>query len=142
MRFRPLRPGEASPRARAKHGIGVRLQFPKGNISLFETGVAYQRTDKGDPRNFGGVFVTDGRISALGLTVIEDDRNFFRIYNPALEVRKETYDGYGEQIDKVFGPMAEALDTKVTQMNARVDVDGELPEAAAKDFLSENGFVE
>lgn len=89
------------------------------------------------------MFVTDGRISALGLTVIEDDKNFFPIYNPALEVRKETYDEYGDQLDKVFGPIAEALDTKtMTQMNARVDVDGELPEDVAKDFLSENGFVE
>jgi osmoprotectant transport system substrate-binding protein len=119
------------------------FQFPKGNISLFDTGVVYQRTDKGDPCNFGEVFVTDGRISALGLTVIEDDKNFFPIYNPALEVRKETYDEYGEQLDEVFGPIAEALDTKtMTQMNARVDVDGELPEDVAEDFLSENGFVE
>ncbi len=87
--------------------------------------------------------ITDGRIAALGLTIIEDDKNFFPIYNPALEVRKETYDEYGEQLDEVFGPIAEALDTKtMTQMNARVDVDGELPEDVAEDFLSENGFVE
>jgi osmoprotectant transport system substrate-binding protein len=29
----------------------------------------------------------------------------------------------------------------MTQMNARVDVDGELPEDVAEDSLSENGFV-
>ncbi len=75
--------------------------------------------------------------------MVEDDKNFFPIYNPALEVRKETYDEYGEQLDEVFGPIAKALDTKtMTQMNARVDVDGELPEDVAEDFLSENGFVE
>ncbi len=30
----------------------------------------------------------------------------------------------------------------MTQLNARVDVDGELPEDVAEDWLSENGFVE
>lgn len=120
------------------------FEFPKGNISLFDTGVVYQRTDNGDPCNFGEVFVTDGRISALDLKIIEDDKNFFSIYNTALEVRKETYDGYGEQLDQVFVPIAKALDTKtMTDMNAKeVDVDGELPEDVAEDFLSENGFVE
>ena len=89
------------------------------------------------------MFVTDGRISALGLTVIEDDKNFFPIYTPALEVRNETYDEYGPRLDKIFGPIAKALDTKtMTDMNARVDVDGELPEDVAEDFLPENGFVE
>jgi osmoprotectant transport system substrate-binding protein len=131
--------GDGLPGMEEEYGF----QFPKGNISLFDTGVVYQRTDKGDPCNFGEVFVTDGRISALGLTVIEDDKNFFPIYNPALEVRKETYDEYGEQLDEVFGPIAKALHTKtMTQMNARVDVDGELPEDVAEDFHSENGFVE
>lgn len=119
------------------------LDIPKDNIALFDTGVVYQRTDKGDPCNFGEVFVTDGRISALKLKVIEDDKNFFPIYNPALEVRKETYDEYGEQLDEIFTPIAKALDNKtMTQMNAEVDVEGALPEDVAEDWLSEKGFIE
>ena len=85
----------------------------------------------------------DGRIEGLGLKLIEDDKNFFPIYNPALEVRKETFDQYGPQLEKLFNPIAKALTTKeMTQMNARVDVDGELPEDVAEDWLSKNGFVE
>ena len=119
------------------------FKFPEDNVSLFDTGVIYQRTDKGDPCNFGEVFETDGRIKGLGLKVIEDDKNFFPVYNPALEVRKETYDQYGKQLDEVFTPIAEALTTEeITQLNTRVDFDGELPEDVAEDFLSENGFVE
>ena len=119
------------------------FQFPKGNVALFDTGTVYQRTDKGDPCNFGEVFTTDGRIEALGLKAIEDDKNFFPKYNPALEVRKETYDQYGPQLEEIFTPIAKALDEKtMTEMNARVDVDGELPEDVAEDFLSEEGFVE
>ena len=119
------------------------FQFPKENVALFDTGVVYQRTDKGDPCNFGEVFTTDGRIEGLGLTVIEDDENFFPKYNPALEMRKETYNQYGPQLEKLFDPISKALTAKeMTQMNARVDVDGELPEDVAEDWLSENGFVE
>ena len=119
------------------------FQFPQDNVALFDTGVVYERTDKGDPCNFGEVFTTDGRIEGLGLTLIEDDKNFFPIYNPALEVRKETFDQYGPQLEKLFNPIAKALTTKeMTQMNAKVDVDGELPEDVAEEWLSKNGFVE
>ena len=119
------------------------FQFPKDNVALFDTGVVYQRTDKGEPCNFGEVFTTDGRIEGLGLTVIEDDKNFFPKYNPALEMRKETFDQYGPQLQKLFDPITKALTAEeMTRMNARVDVDGELPEDVAEDWLSENGFVE
>ena len=119
------------------------FQFPKGNVALFDTGVVYQRTDQGDPCNFGEVFTTDGRIEGLGLTVIEDDKDFFPKYNPALEMRQETYKQYGPQLEKLFNPITEALTAEeMTQLNARVDVDGELPEDVAEDWLSENGFVE
>jgi len=119
------------------------FQFPQDNVALFDTGVVYERTDKGNPCNFGEVFTTDGRIEGLGLKVIEDDKNFFPIYNPALEVRKETFDQYGPQLEKLFNPIAKALTTKeMTQMNAKVDVDGELPEDVAEEWLSKNGFVE
>jgi osmoprotectant transport system substrate-binding protein len=67
------------------------FEFPKDNISLFDSGVVYQRTDKGDPCNFGEVFVTDGRISALGLTVIEHDKDFSRSTTPpSRSARKPT----------------------------------------------------
>ncbi|WP_205543963.1 glycine betaine ABC transporter substrate-binding protein [Rubrobacter indicoceani] len=118
-------------------------EFPNDNVSLFDTGVVYDRTDSGDPCNFGEVFTTDGRIAALDLTVLEDDMNFFPNYNPVLEVRSETYEQYGEQLDTLFTPIAEALtDEEMSAMNARVDVDGELPEDVADEWLEENGFVE
>ncbi len=119
------------------------FQFPQENVELFDVGVVYQRTDQGEDCNFGEVFTTDGRIEGLGLTVIEDDKNFFPKYNPALEMRQETFNQYGPQLQQLFDPITEALTAKeMTQLNARVDVDGELPEDVAEDWLSENGFVE
>ena len=119
------------------------FKFPKENVKLFDTGVVYTETDKGKECNFGEVFITDGRIPALDLTVIEDDKKFFPVYNPALNVRQEIYDEYGEQLDQVFTPIAQALENDtLAQMNAAVDVDGELPEDVAEEWLTKNGFVE
>lgn len=118
-------------------------EFPNDNVSLFDTGVVYDRTDAGDPCNFGEVFTTDGRIAALDLTVLEDDENFFPNYNPVLEVREETYGQYGDQLNTLFTPIAEALtNEEMSAMNASVDVDGGDPEDVADEWLEENGFVE
>jgi len=35
------------------------------------------------------VFQTDGRIANLDLELIEDDKSFFTIYNPTLNVRDD-----------------------------------------------------
>ena len=117
-------------------------EFPKDNISLFDTGVVYDRADKGEPCNFGSVFTTDGRIAGLGLYPLEDDKTFFPIYNPALEVKKSTYKQYGEQLDKIFTPIAKALDTNTMQkLNAQVDVEGIPYEDVAQQWLEKEGFV-
>lgn len=118
-------------------------EFPDENVKLFDTGVVYNETDRGEECNFGEVFTTDGRIAALDLTVLEDDQGFFPVYNPALNLRQETFDQYGEELGEIFNPIAAALDNETMQdLNARVDVDGELPEDVAEDWLNENGFVE
>ena len=119
------------------------FKFPEDNVHIFDTGVVYDRTAAGDPCNFGEVFTTDGRIAALDLTLLEDDKNFYPTYNPAVNVRKETYEEYGDQLDAVFTPVSKALNTEnMREMNTAVDVDGELPEDVAEQWLQDNGFIE
>ena len=70
-----------------------------------------------------------------------DGKDLSPKYNPALGTRQETFREYGPHHEKVFDPTARALTTQeMTRLNARVD--GELPEDAAEDWLSEKGFVE
>ena len=115
------------------------FQFPSENVVKIDEGQIYQETDKGNRCNFGEVFATDGRIAALDLKVIEDDKSFFPIYNPAPNVRKQAMD---PKIEKLFAPISEKLDTQTLQkLNAQVDVEGQLPEEVAEQWLSENGFV-
>jgi osmoprotectant transport system substrate-binding protein len=87
------------------------------------------------------VFATDGRIAGLGLKVIKDDKQFFPVYNPSLNVNKQVYEDY-PQIKKIFAPISEKLTTdQLTKLNAQVDIEGRLPEDVAEQWLSENGFI-
>jgi osmoprotectant transport system substrate-binding protein len=117
------------------------FEFPKENIVKIDEGLIYQQTDKGKQCNFGEVFQTDGRIEALDLELIEDDKSFFPIYNPALNVRKDVIDEY-PQVAKLFAPISKKLTTEELQkLNAKVDVEGQLEDQVAEEWLKENGFI-
>ena len=117
-------------------------QFPDDNVSRFQEGVIYERADQGDPCNFGEVFTSDGRIEALDLRVLEDDQGFFPLYNPTINVREEVYQE-NKQLSDLFEPISKKITLETMQkLNARVDVDGEEPEAVAEDWLKQEGFIE
>jgi osmoprotectant transport system substrate-binding protein len=117
-------------------------KFPEGNVSRFQTGVVYDRTGEGKPCNFGEVFTSDGRIAALGLKVIEDDKKFFPLYNPTINVKEEVYQE-NKKLQPFFKPISEkiTLDT-MQELNKKVDVDGEQAEDVAKEWLTNEGFIE
>ncbi len=122
-------------------GLEAAYGFEFSDVSELELGLVYTSIDAGDPCVFGEVFATDGRIAGLGLTVLEDDENFFPSYLPALNVRQEVLDANPALAD-LFAPVAAALDNDtMTALNARVDVDGEEPEDVAAAFLEEEGLM-
>jgi osmoprotectant transport system substrate-binding protein len=117
------------------------FELPDENIVELEEGRIYDAVDEGDRCNFGEVFITDGRIKALDLTVLKDDERFFPVYNPSLTVREEVMSEYPGIAD-VFAPITEKLDNETLQeLNAAVDVDGKSEEAVARQFLRENGLL-
>jgi osmoprotectant transport system substrate-binding protein len=117
------------------------FEFPKENIVKIDEGLIYQQVDKGEQCNFGEVFQTDGRIAGLDLKLVEDDKSFFPIYNPALTVSKEVIEK-NPQIAKLFAPISEKLTTdELQKLNAKVDVEGQLEDQVAEEWLSQNGFI-
>lgn len=114
---------------------------PQANLRTYQTGAIYEATANG-VCNFGEVFTTDGRILALNLTVLEDDKGFFPQYNGSLVVRKQTLDEY-PQIAELMAPVTEKLTNEVLlELNAKVDVDGSEPADVAYEWLKAEGFVE
>ncbi|MFN2471008.1 MAG: glycine betaine ABC transporter substrate-binding protein [Gaiellaceae bacterium] len=117
------------------------FKFPSGNIVKVDEGLIYKLTDEGKQCNFGEVFATDGRIEGLGLTVIKDDKQFFPIYNPSLNVRASVFEKY-PRLARMFELISLQLtNSRMQKMNADVDVRGKFPEEVAEAFLKQNGFI-
>jgi len=117
------------------------ITAPKSQVKLLDTGVVYTQTAKGDGCNFGEVFATDGRIAALNLEVLRDDTHFFPNYNAALTLKQTLLMKYPSIADYI-DPVAKKLDDKtMTDLNAKVDKDGEDPADVAKTWLKDNGLI-
>jgi len=120
--------------------LGESDGVPRDNLRTYQTGAVYEATANG-VCNFGEVFTTDGRIVALDLTVLEDDEQYFPLYNVSLVVRKETMEKY-PQIADLFAPVTDRLTNDVLlELNAQVDVDGREPADVAYEWLRSEGFV-
>lgn len=113
---------------------------PESNLRTYQTGAIYSATDKGEC-TFGEVFTTDGRILALDLTVLEDDRQYFPKYNVSLVIDDAVLE-QNPEIEELFAPVSEALtDEVLIELNAKVDVDGQEPVDVAFEWLKSEGFI-
>ncbi|GAA2821420.1 glycine betaine ABC transporter substrate-binding protein [Saccharopolyspora taberi] len=109
-------------------------------VNTLATGTIYQAVLNGTC-TFGEVYATDGRIQALNLTTLEDDKQFFPRYNLGLTVRDELLQRY-PQITAVFEPVSERLsNAELLKLNAKVDVDGRDPAEVAREWMVQQGFV-
>lgn len=110
------------------------------DVTTLDTGVIYTATANGTC-NFGEVFTTDGRIPGLDLRVLEDDREFFPLYNLSFVAKTSFLDEHPEVAD-IFAPVLSKLTNEVMlELNAKVDVDGEDPAIVARDWLISEGLV-
>ena len=110
-------------------------------VQIEEEGEIYGEIDKGTRCTFGEVFLTDGRIVANELYVLEDDKRFFTSYNPALNVRSDILQK-NPKLEDLFNDIAAQLDSDTLRsLNAQVDVEGRPPDEVARSFLEANGFT-
>jgi len=115
-------------------------QVPESQIAILDTGLIYTETEAG-ACDFGEVFTTDGRITALGLSLVEDDGTFI-LYNVSFTMANKTYEADAEVYDEVVEEILAPLDEeKMAELNGRVDVDAEDAEDVAKDYLEEIGVL-
>jgi osmoprotectant transport system substrate-binding protein len=115
---------------------------PRGNIRISDYSLIFQAVDKGSPCNFGAIYQTDGRLQALGLKVLTDDKGAFLSYLPALTMSKERYAKVGPRVEALIKPLLSSLDTEtITKLNGQVDVKGDFPEDVAKQWLQDKGLL-
>ncbi|MFP3465905.1 glycine betaine ABC transporter substrate-binding protein [Leifsonia sp. SIMBA_070] len=117
------------------------LDVPDSNVKMLDTGIIYTATQKGQDCNFGEVFATDGRIKALDLTVMKDDKKFFPVYQGAFSMQDSILKKYPEIADILAKVSSKLTTEKMQELNAKVDVDGDEPADVAKKFLQDEGLI-
>jgi osmoprotectant transport system substrate-binding protein len=116
--------------------------FPEQNLIEVSLDTVYKAVEEGEICNFGVVFTTSGFIRELDLRILEDNEDFFAVYNPSITLRQETFKQY-PQLQGIFAPISEKLDTEtLRRLNYAVDVEERSPEEVAQTWLREYGFVE
>lgn len=117
------------------------FQLPAAQEHLVNDAVVYTTAGEGKTCVFASVAATDGRVAAQKLTVLEDDRDFFPVYNPAITIRTSVAEKYPE-LEAVFTPIAEKLDSDtLTELNKKISVDGEDANAVAKEWMQSEGLI-
>jgi osmoprotectant transport system substrate-binding protein len=85
---------------------------------------------------------TDGTLGALGLVVLEDDKQLQNADNLVPVVNAEGPAGE-EQVAELLNGLSEALTTEdLAELNRRVDQDREQAADVAQDYLTEEGLIE
>jgi osmoprotectant transport system substrate-binding protein len=122
------------------YGVTVPYDSPPA-LTVLDTGAIYQATANGNPCRFGEVFTTDGRIPALNLVSLADDRNFFPKYNASNTIRKQVVDRNPRVVD-VFNQIAPRLtDDVMLNLNGQISSQGRDAQQVATEFLQQQGLI-
>ena len=87
------------------------------------------------------VYATDGLNRKAGLTVLEDDRNFFPDYNGAFLLREDTPERF-PGLEETLGLLAGQISNEdMVEMTYQVDVEKRTVDDVAKEFLVSRGLL-
>ena len=95
----------------------------------------------GQPCLFGVVDTTDRRLTALHLTVLDDDQKFFPQYNVSACIGSDLLRRHPQIADVLRPVMARVTNDEMIKLNSEADVTGRDWSAIAMDWLVRNGFV-
>jgi osmoprotectant transport system permease protein len=83
---------------------------------------------------------TEGRIAAMDLVQLEDDRRYFPPYEAVYLVRKDALSRV-PALSEVFGKLGNAISTEeMRQLNYEVDANKRAPAEVARDWIKRRGF--
>lgn len=125
---------DAYPGWSEHYGIEFRDVLP------MQYGLIYRAIDAGEV-DVAAAYSTDSRIAKLNLVTLEDDKEFFPAYNGAYVINDAIIENYSDVID-VINQLGGAIPTgEMTALNSRFD-DGEEPDVIAREWLTENGYID
>lgn len=117
------------------------IELPDNQQLILDTGIIYTETANNNC-DFGEVFTTDGRIPALGLTLVTDP-GVNILYNVSGTIRQDKYNEAPEAFDGIIEAVLAPLDNiKMAELNGKVSAEGEDPADVARDFLVAEGLID
>jgi osmoprotectant transport system substrate-binding protein len=118
------------------------FDLPDADVAVLDFGLVYTSVAARNPCNFAVVFGTDAQVLANKLVVLQDDKQALATYNVAVSMRTETYQAHAAAYEAIFGAIAKELTTqRATELNSKVDIDGETPEEVATEFLTQTKII-
>ena len=121
-------------------GLEAAYDIEFGDVVILDAGLMYSAVDEGQVDAITG-YATDGRIPALGLVILEDDKGFFPPYHVAPVVRGdllEENEGLEELLNQLGGQIDDAT---MAELNRQVDEEGLTEAEVARNFLEEQGIL-
>jgi osmoprotectant transport system substrate-binding protein/osmoprotectant transport system permease protein len=131
---------EFSQRPDGYPGLAKAYGFRFGRVFDLEAALMYRALAEKEVDVISG-YATDGRIDALNLTVLADDRHFFPPYFAVPVIRKPVLDRY-PGLTGIIAPLGDVLDDAVMRgLNWAVDGEKKNPRAVATQFLEAKGLL-
>jgi osmoprotectant transport system substrate-binding protein len=91
----------------------------------------------------GNLFTTQSVVAANDFVLLEDDRDMQLPQNIVPVLRQDIVDAYGDDLVSLINSITELLTTDgLTELNAEVEIDQLDPEDVAREWLTENGFLD
>ncbi|QFT85847.1 Putative osmoprotectant uptake system substrate-binding protein OsmF precursor [Halomonas sp. THAF12] len=116
------------------------FEFGRRNVKRMDQGLTLPSLDQ-EEVDVAMTTATNGRIPALDLTVLEDDRRFFPDYALTPVVREETLTANPDLAEQMNALSALLDDQTMARLNARVDVERETVEDVAEAFLEQHDLL-
>jgi len=89
------------------------------------------------------LFTTNPEIAAKGFVILKDDLNLQPSENLVPVVRNEISETYGDDFERVINSVTRRFSTAdLRQLNGEVEIEGEVPAEAAREWLVEEGLLQ
>ncbi|WP_280541475.1 glycine betaine ABC transporter substrate-binding protein [Chromohalobacter sp. 11-W] len=116
------------------------FEFGRRNVKRMDQGLTLTSLDQ-EEVDVAMTTATNGRIPALDLTVLKDDKHFFPDYALTPVVREETLEANPDLAERMNALSALLDDGTMARLNAKVDVDKQPVEKVAERFLEKHDLL-
>ncbi|KIY41433.1 glycine/betaine ABC transporter substrate-binding protein [Pseudomonas sp. 10-1B] len=116
------------------------FKFERNDVMRMDGGLTYLALRQGQA-DVSLVLSTDGRVSAFGFVILEDDKGFFPSY-ALTPVARTAFLDQNPKVAPLLNRLSASIDSdSIAALNARVDVGRESIEKVANEFLVRNKLI-